>query len=298
MKWKNVYEAVSSEAKLAWSEMTQGKKREVLRQSLRSEEAPDEEDDDSPEYEGTRALLVVDEEDTWAKLRERLREAPIIQDILKSAKKLGKTQVGKAAGAVGTSIKDRVEDAREYWETSQNPLVYGASSIIDTVTAENDYAAAVRELRRLDPSFSVEEWREAVSRDLVPQVITDFINGDIGKLKQWLSEGLFSRLGQEIRLRKQEGLRYDDARIVDCESADIIAVQLDDNGRNPVFLMQCMTQQINCVRNREGEVVEGSPNDIRAYFYVFAFRRDYDPKTSTLAWKIIDLQLGGGETYY
>mmetsp|Transcript_6545 Transcript_6545/g.19897 ORF Transcript_6545/g.19897 Transcript_6545/m.19897 type:complete len:367 (+) Transcript_6545:75-1175(+) len=292
----DLWETAKREGKLAWQELTRGSKRDVLTQSLAvpEEERPAE----SSEEVRQTALLVVEEEDTWAELRKRLREAPIIQEILRGAKKLRQTPVGQAADAVGARVRDRVEDAREFWETSQNPLVYRASSIVDAVTAENEFASAVRELRRLDPAFSVEEWRASVSKELVPTVVAAFIAGDTSALRPWLGDGLFSRLAQEIRLRKQEGLRYDDARVVDCESCDILAVQLDDHGRNPVLVVQCMTQQINCVRNREGDVVEGAPDDIRAFFYVFAFRRDYDPKTHTLAWKIIDLQLGGGETYY
>ena len=59
-----------------------------------------------------------------------------------------------------------------------------------------------------------------------------------------------------------------------------------------------MAQQINCIRNAEGEVVEGSPGDIRAYFYVMAFQREYDDANHELVWKVVDFQLGGGEPYY
>ena len=59
-----------------------------------------------------------------------------------------------------------------------------------------------------------------------------------------------------------------------------------------------MTQQVNCIRNREGDVVEGAPDDIRAYFYVMAFQRDYDAESHELVWKVVDFQLGGGEPYY
>ena len=57
-------------------------------------------------------------------------------------------------------------------------------------------------------------------------------------------------------------------------------------------------QKVNCIRNREGEIVEGSPSDIRAYFYVCAFQRDYDEKEGALIWRVIDFQLGGGDAYY
>ena len=33
-------------------------------------------------------------------------------------------------------MKEKVEDAREFWETSQNPIVYTLSGVWDNVTAE------------------------------------------------------------------------------------------------------------------------------------------------------------------
>ena len=98
-------------------------------------------------------------------------------------------------------------------------------------------------------------------------------------------------------LGKEEGLRYDDAKIMDVEKMEIIAVQAEDN-RAPIVVCQFMTQQINCIRNKEGDVVEGSPGDIRAYFYVMAFQREYDDANHELVWKVVDFQLGGGEPYY
>ena len=76
------------------------------------------------------------------------------------------------------------------------------------------------------------------------------------------------------------------------------AVSLDENNRSPIIVVQFMAQQINCIRNKEGDVIEGAPDDIRAYYYVMAFQRDYDEKESALIWRVIDFQLGGGEKYY
>merc|ERR1712196_93019 len=63
----------------------------------------------------------------------------IISDILdgtqRARKRINETSAAKR-------VKDLGEDAREFWETSQNPLVYQASSIVDAVTAETDTAAA------------------------------------------------------------------------------------------------------------------------------------------------------------
>lgn len=51
--------------------------------------------------------------------------------------------VGTAARAVQTRVSDRIEDAREVWETSQHPLIVSASSAVDTVLAESEQARGV-----------------------------------------------------------------------------------------------------------------------------------------------------------
>ena len=53
-----------------------------------------------------------------------------------------------------------------------------------------------------------------------------------------------------------------------------------------------MCQQINCVRKKEdGEIVEGSDDDIRANSYVAAFQREYNEEKGELNWKIVDFRL-------
>jgi len=299
---RSIGEFIAREAREAYRELAGGEKRQVLRQQLATNadaaKAEEDEHDNDAGNATHRALMVVEQEEPWEKLRQRLRNAPIIQSILKGAKRLRKTKLGETAAKASESVQEKIEDAREFWETSQNPLVYQASSIVDAVSAETELASAVRWLRKLDPKFQLEEWRLAVSNDLAPRFVQAFAKGDLPTLKPWLSDGLYSRLAHEIRLRRQEGLRYDDARVLDVEHCEILATALDDNDGPPTFVVQLMAQQINCIRNREGQVVEGSPNDIRAYFYVLAFQRHYEQETTSLAWKVIDFQLGGGETYY
>ena len=292
--WRAALQGASSELRKAVDELRGENQPSVLKRKVGFQDQ-DQAPTETKEFDPREAqLMVIEQEDTWKELRERLRKAPIISDILdgtqRARKRINETSAAK-------KVKDLGEDAREFWETSQNPLVYQASSIVDAVTAETDTAAATRELRRLDPNFSLEVWRDGVSEELCPQFVDAFIQGDTMKLKPWLSEGLFSRLSHEIRLRKEEGLVYDDAQITDCEKVEIIAVQVDEQ-RSPILVVQFMAQQVNCVRNREGDVVEGYPSDIRAYFYVMAFQREYDDTSHELAWRVVDFQLGGGEPYY
>lgn len=116
-----------------------------------------EADEDAPAYAGGTELLVVKEgESAWERLRARLSEAPIFQELYRRAREAQKTELGKQAAASKDRLSDKVEEAREVWETSQNPWVYRLSEVWDSMTHETDTAVVLKELRRLDPNFSLE----------------------------------------------------------------------------------------------------------------------------------------------
>jgi hypothetical protein len=47
----------------------------------------------------------------------------------------------------------RVQDAREFWETSQSPLVYKLSGAWESLTAPTEEGIAVAAIQKLDPDF-------------------------------------------------------------------------------------------------------------------------------------------------
>lgn len=70
------------------------------------------------------------------------------------------------------------------------------------------------------------------------------------------------------------------------------------NKGSPIILLHFMVQQINCVRKKkDGEIVEGSEDDIRANSYVAAFQREYDEEHGELNWKIVDFRFNGAIAY-
>lgn len=77
----------------------------------------------------------------------------------------------------------------------------------------------------------------------------------------------------------------------------MLSLQAEDK-QAPIILLRFQAQQINCIRNREGEVVEGSEDEVLAYYYIFAFQRDYDEEQEALRWRIVDLHMQRGGRYY
>ena len=99
----------------------------------------DEAADKYEEYKGSKDIMLIDPEEhlsAWERMEKRLRDAPIIADILeKSGKVYEKSGAQERVQQTQQKIKHLKEDAEEAWETSQNPWVYRASSVYDTLTA-------------------------------------------------------------------------------------------------------------------------------------------------------------------
>lgn len=117
------------------------------------------------------------------------------------------------------------EDAREAWETSQNPWVYRISSVYETVTAETPESIAVAELRQLDPEFTLEDWRQDCVEHTLPKIMEWFLKGKINQLKPWLAEGVFKRIAAEITARKQEGVEID-THVLGIMNSEILACEV------------------------------------------------------------------------
>lgn len=142
------------------------------------------------------------------------------------------------------------EDAEEAWETSQNPWVYRASSVYDTLTAESEFATASRQLQVLDPDFTMENWKRDVVEHTLPNVMNLFLEGRITELKPRLGEAVYNRLAAEVRARKKEGVQMD-TNVLAIMNAEILACELGSSrGDDPIILLHFMCQQIHCVRKK------------------------------------------------
>ncbi|KAL3914794.1 MAG: hypothetical protein SGILL_005952, partial [Bacillariaceae sp.] len=294
-KASTTFSLFGEEVGKAWGELLRAGERKDINKKIRHPE--DTAEGDTP-YEGPVEIMIIDESEhlnAWERMQKRLTDAPIIQDILsKSDDVLEKT----GAKQVKQKMDHLSEDAREAWETSQNPWVYRISSVYETMTAETPEALAVAELRKLDPEFILDEWRQDVVEHTLPKIMEWLLLGKINQLKPWLADGVFNRIAAEITARKQEGVQID-THVLGIMNSEILAVEPDVvNKGSPIIVLHFMCQQINCVRKKkDGEIVEGSEDDIRANSYVAAFQREYDEECGELNWKIVDFRFNGAIAY-
>lgn len=262
------------------------------------DEGQAEEEEEASKPSGPSALVLVKEPvSQWERMKQRLEGSRVIREMFKQAKHFqsaaAQTDIGQQAQKVGQSFKEKIEDAREFYETSQSPLMYKVAGFISDMTAQTEEGNAITAIMKLDPSFDKEEWAAEVKRSLAPTIIKAHLAGDTKALKPWLGEAVYSKLSADVRIRKQDGISFDD-RILELDEAQVL---MSFHEQEPIIISSYAVQLVNCIRNREGEIIEGRPDAIIMRFYSMAFQQVFDEDLGTVSWKIVDYQMGKDEPW-
>lgn len=270
-------------------------------------------EDREDQYDGPTALVSVAEPLTaWEAMRARLSSSPLISDIMKRTSRVSKaaseTTVGKKVGEATNVVQDKVHDIREYWETTQNPLVYSMAGAWENLTGETEEGQCIRDFQKLDPHFSKEEWAEEVKTDVVPRFIKAHLIGNMSEFKGMMGEAVWNKLMADIRIRKTEGLVFD-PNVLDVDERQI-TMKYPEGSDSAYIIGHYAVQQLFCVKNRTGEIIEGNEGDVRMRIYTFLFQQHMEEKEVTIpapkgsgkkdvvttehymVWKIVDYQFG------
>lgn len=84
-------------------------------------------------------------------------------------------------------------------------------------------------------------------------------------------EAPFNVLATPIRQAKTMGLVIS-SRVLDIDSLDLAMGKMMEHG--PVLVITFNSQQILCVKDRDGKVVEGSEDKVSSHFLVDQFTRN------------------------
>jgi hypothetical protein len=166
--------------------------------------------------------------------------------------------------------KDRIA---ERIDESNNPVINLFRNMYDRMFAENEMAMVVREIREEDAGFTVSEFLRHAENSLIPSILNAYLAGDRSKLSTICTEDACRMLNASIREREAEGIVMD-TNILDISDVELTAGRLLED--TPVLIITFSAQQINCLRDTTGNVIEGAEDDIRAVYYVWAFVREVE----------------------
>ncbi|KMZ69113.1 putative Mitochondrial import inner membrane translocase subunit tim44,putative [Zostera marina] len=192
----------------------------------------------------------------WDSFKEKMRRHPIFK------------RVNGVSEPVRTKGQELAEDIRERWETSDHPVVHKIQDLNETVFGETATALSFKEIRRRDPSFSLPDFVADV-QDMIRPTITAYLKYDVDTLKKYCCPEVIERCKGEKRAYESQGYFYDN-KLLHISEAEVRETKM--LGSTPIIIVVFQTQQIYCVRDREGSVTAGSKDSIQTVHYAWAMQ--------------------------
>jgi len=117
-------------------------------------------------------------------------------------------------------------------------------------------------------------------------IITSFAKGDKKALKPLLNKKIFQNFSDEIDYRKKENLKSE-LTFVGVKSAEIKNFEKKDN--NYTFTVNFVSEIITCKKDKNNNVIEGSPDIIKTVKDVWKFSKNM--WSSNPNWYLVETQV-------
>jgi predicted lipid-binding transport protein (Tim44 family) len=144
--------------------------------------------------------------------------------------------------------------------------------IADFADPDSDIGKALAAMKRVDRDFSVTDFSHG-ARAAYEMIVMAYENGDLEALRAHLSPDVFEPFAAAIEARKAKGYT------VESSFAGVREVKLADARFDPVtneadITMRFVGELTSVVRDPEGRIVEGAPNELKQQKDVWTFTRD------------------------
>ncbi len=136
--------------------------------------------------------------------------------------------------------------------------------------AETPLAAGLMQIRRVDKAFDEEQFVSGAGTAF-EWIIDAFAKGETKTLRPLLSNDVYGDFAGAIEDREGAGQTLETTMVGITEAA-IIEAELQ--GRTAFVTIKFVSEQVNVVRDRAGEVVEGDPSHVTKITDIWTFARN------------------------
>ena len=147
--------------------------------------------------------------------------------------------------------------------------------------------AGVAAVRAADPSFEPIGFTGG-ARAAFTAIVEAFAKGDIAALRGLLDGPTFSSFEAAIRGRVERKEKAE-TTLIGFEASDVAATELQ--GTNASVTVRFVSEQINVLRNADGQIIDGNPNEVQKVIDLWTFRRD--TKSSDPNWLLVKTESEG-----
>jgi len=165
-------------------------------------------------------------------------------------------------------LPDRSKNARA--EEGASATEDTAEKAAEAEAAATPLAAGLIQVKRADKSFDEDQFVDG-ARTAFEWVIAAFARGDAKTLRPLLSNDVYGDFSGAIVERENAG-QILETTLVGITDAKIIEAELQ--GRTAFVTIKFVSEQVNVVRDGDGEVVDGDPNHVTKITDIWTFARN------------------------
>jgi predicted lipid-binding transport protein (Tim44 family) len=143
--------------------------------------------------------------------------------------------------------------------------------IADHVDVGSPSGRALAAMKAAEPSFSLNDFLKG-ARGAYEMILTAFEKGDLDSVRAFLSADVEHSFAEVIEARQREGLSIE-AQFVGLRELALQEARYDSATREAEITVRFVGELTSVVRNKAGEVVEGSPTAIKRQRDVWTFAR-------------------------
>jgi predicted lipid-binding transport protein (Tim44 family) len=144
--------------------------------------------------------------------------------------------------------------------------------IADATDPEGPAGQALAAMKRVDPSFSVADFSHG-ARAAYEMIVMAYENGDLDTLRQYLSPEVYQPFADAIAARGAKGLTVE-ASFAGVREVKLVDAHFDPATNEGDVTMRFVGELTSVVRDPEGRIVEGAPNELKQQKDVWTFTRN------------------------
>ena len=146
----------------------------------------------------------------------------------------------------------------------------GRTDASEPPTPQPPLEAGIFAIRAADETFDPNEFVSG-AKTAFEMIVTSFALGDLSNVKAFLGKDVFDRFSDAVeeRLKAKETL---ETTVVGFSNAEIVEAGVDN--RIASVTVKFVSEQINATRDRNGDVIDGDPEQPIAVTDVWTFTRD------------------------
>jgi predicted lipid-binding transport protein (Tim44 family) len=143
--------------------------------------------------------------------------------------------------------------------------------IVDHVPDGSPSARALAAMKMAEPGFNVSEFLRG-ARGAYEMILTSFERGDLDPIRPFLAPEVAASFAEVIEMREREGLTIE-ANFIGMRELTMHEATYDRDTRRAELSVRFVAEVTSAVRNRAGEIVEGSTTEIRRQRDIWTFAR-------------------------